>query len=106
VAPRHTTAGYPAEPYPGGGHVTAAQPAPCPQLPDGEEQQPGECGTVTVELTEGPGAGTTITTDIPAGPGAITVATGDDVSLHYLQDDIEGKGQSYSVPDHQRSTEL
>ncbi|HEX5598126.1 MAG TPA: YibE/F family protein [Micromonosporaceae bacterium] len=90
------------------GRVVEVHPAACPELPEMEEPAadvgPGECGTVTVELTDSPRAGERITADLPFGPGAITVGDGDKVVLLHLPDALSG--QPYSIVDHQRSTPL
>jgi uncharacterized membrane protein len=89
------------------GTVLDISPQPCPPAPEEPEEEPPatDCGTVTVKLTSGAQSGTQITTDIPAGPGAVPVGKDDDVVLLLLQDP-EGGGQSYSIVDFQRSTQL
>ena len=90
------------------GTVTSVAPQPCPPLPEDQEQLPGEpaaaCGTVTVTLTSGAQAGTQVNTELPSGPSALQVGTGDDVVMLLL--DQEGGGQTYSIVDFQRSTQL
>ena len=96
------------------GEVTAVHPIDCAddpaaQLPEGQTlPADAVCGTVSVRLTSGPESGKEISTAIPSGPGAITVATGDDIELLYLVDALDApEGQpSYSISDHQRSTQL
>ncbi|MEV0895538.1 YibE/F family protein [Actinoplanes sp. NPDC049802] len=84
------------------GEVVAVQPAPCPEVPEGDPPLE-DCGTVTVRLTSGSASGTQITTDVPNGPGAPEVAAGDDVIL--LELNAEGE-TTYAISDHQRGTEL
>src|SRR5688572_29061063 len=84
------------------GEVVAVTETECPPLPDGDPafpEQPVVCGTVTVRLSDGG----QLTAEIPAGPGAPEVAPGDDVILLRLEN---AEGPTYSIVDHQRSTQL
>ncbi|HEY0699210.1 MAG TPA: YibE/F family protein [Micromonospora sp.] len=91
------------------GEVMAVRSEPCPETPDDPAVPPGTpalvCGTVTVKLTAGPGAGQEVETDIPSGPGAVEVSAGDRVTLYHFAGD-DGADATYSIVDHQRSTEL
>jgi uncharacterized membrane protein len=81
------------------GEIVAVAPAQCPPVPEGETPLEN-CGTVTVRLDDG----TEITTDMPGGPGAPEVSAGDQVVLLALND--QDGAVSYSISDHQRSTQL
>jgi uncharacterized membrane protein len=91
------------------GDVLSVVAAPCPPVPEGEDDFPSAadqvCGTVSVKLTSGADAGTEIDVEMPSGPGAIEVEQGDKIVLLLLQDSPEG-GLSYSILDFQRSTPL
>lgn len=80
--------------------VTAVQPEACESELDVEVNG---CGTAEVRITSGADGGQEITLPLPNGPGAPEVAEGDDV---VLVETSSPDGVTYSIVDHQRSTQL
>lgn len=61
------------------------------------------CGRATIELEEGPDSDTTVEVPLPSGPGAPKIDEGDAVVVIVT----EGPdGESYSIVDHQRGSQL
>lgn len=80
--------------------VTAIAEEPCEAEPDVDVNG---CGTADVRITSGADDGEEVTLPLPNGPGAPEVAEGDDV---VLIETTSPDGVTYSIVDHQRSTQL
>jgi uncharacterized membrane protein len=82
------------------GQVTGVARKPC------AEKLPGEvngCGTARVRISDGADKGQEVDAPLPNGPGSPEVDEGDDVVLILSE---SPDGETYSIVDHQRGTEL
>jgi len=88
------------------GVVTVVEREPCPEPPPGEDGPAAEvngCGTAVVRVTDGAARGQQVSSPLPNGPGAPQVAEGDEVQLIRSSGP---DGDTWTVVDHQRDTEL